>query len=184
MFETATGRKYSTETYTKTITVQEYLAGFRDAAACLASCEQCRNFRNRWGCPPFDFDSAKLFSRYENITVIATRITPQEEALPLDCCEEFLVPEKVRMEDWLLMRERETGGLACGLAGRCRYCQGEPCTRPEGKPCRHPDKVRPSLESHGFDITKTLDELFGIRLQWGRDGQMPPYLMLVAALLF
>lgn len=46
-------------------------------------------------------------------------------------------------------------------------------------PCRHPEKVRPSLEAFGFDISRTLSELFGIRLLWGKDGVIPEYLTLV-----
>lgn len=49
-------------------------------------------------------------------------------------------------------------------------------------PCLHPDKVRPSLEAFGFDIGRTLSELFGIRLLWGKDGILPEYLMLVSGL--
>ena len=41
------------------------------------------------------------------------------------------------------------------------------------------DKVRPSLESLGFDLSKTLAELFGIELRWSKDGLLPEYLVLV-----
>lgn len=52
-------------------------------------------------------------------------------------------------------------------------------TRPTGEPCRHPDKVRPSLEACGFDIGRTTTELFGMDLKWGTDGRIPEYLLLV-----
>ena len=39
--------------------------------------------------------------------------------------------------------------------------------------------MRPSLEAFGFDISRTLSELFGIRLLWGKDGVIPEYLTLV-----
>ena len=54
------------------------------------------------------------------------------------------------------------------------------CTRNCGTPCRHPEKVRPSLEAFGFDIAKTLAELFNIELLWGKDGKLPEYLVLVS----
>ena len=41
-------------------------------------------------------------------------------------------------------------------------------------------KVRPSLEAFGFDIAKTLSELFNIELLWGKDGKLPEYLVLVS----
>ncbi|MFR2062233.1 MAG: DUF2284 domain-containing protein [Alistipes sp.] len=44
------------------------------------------------------------------------------------------------------------------ILSRYGMCPG--CNRP----CLHPDKVRPSLEAFGFDIARTLSELFGIEL--------------------
>lgn len=35
-------------------------------------------------------------------------------------------------------------------AGGCHICPE--CTAPEGKPCRHPDKVLPPLEGCGVDV--------------------------------
>ena len=63
--------------------------------------------------------------------------------------------------------------------GSCLYCPEGTCTRPEAKPCRHPELVRPSLEACGFDIARTTSELFGIELKWGTDGSLPEYLTLV-----
>ena len=66
--------------------------------------------------------------------------------------------------------------------GECFACPGEPCTRPEGLPCRHPERVRPSLEACGFDLERTASELFGIEMRWGRNGLLPEYLTLVCGL--
>lgn len=35
-------------------------------------------------------------------------------------------------------------------AGGCHICRK--CTAPEGKPCRHPDKMLPALEGCGVDV--------------------------------
>lgn len=61
---------------------------------------------------------------------------------------------------------------------------GGGCTRREGLPCRHPDKVRPSLESMGFDIGKTAKELFGLELKWASYGMLPEYYVLVGAVMY
>lgn len=63
--------------------------------------------------------------------------------------------------------------------GTCIHCPEGSCTRPEGRPCRHPELVRPSLEACGFDVARTASELFGIELKWGSGGRMPEYLTLV-----
>ncbi len=45
-----------------------------------------------------------------------------------------------------------------------------------------PDLVRPALEAFGFDIGKTVRELFGYELQWDNGGDSPWRLTLVGAL--
>lgn len=75
--------------------------------------------------------------------------------------------------------ERLYGGRSFAYVGTCLHCPEGSCTRPAGKPCRHPDKVRPSLEACGFDIARTTSELFGIDLKWGSEGRIPEYLTLV-----
>lgn len=72
------------------------------------------------------------------------------------------------------------GGMFAGQGAE----QGGGCTRREGLPCRHPDKVRPSLESMGFDIGKTAKELFGLELKWASDGMLPEYYVLVGAVMY
>ena len=48
-----------------------------------------------------------------------------------------------------------------------------------------PAQQRPSLEAYGFDISRTLAELFGLELLWSPDGEAaPPVLTYVAAILF
>ena len=102
--------------------------------------------------------------------------------IPVEMTQEFIRPERVRIEKELLEMERKYGGRGFAYVGKCLYCSGSECTRKRNRPCLHPDKVRPSLEAFGFDIGRTLSELFGIRLLWGKDGILPEYLMLVSGL--
>lgn len=96
---------------------------------------------------------------------------------------------RVVMDKRLLEKEAELHGMAffagtcmlCGdpcypddalsgqevLSGSGETCWRDGCTRRRGLPCRHPGKVRPSLEAFGFDLVNTARELFGIELQWG-----------------
>ena len=84
------------------------------------------------------------------------------------------------VENELLDMERKYGGRSFAYIGKCLHCSDNECTRNCGTPCRHPEKVRPSLEAFGFDIAKTLSELFNIKLLWGKDGKLPEYLVLVS----
>ena len=133
--------RYTAEDHCAALPVADYIARFRDAKRFLECCRACRNYGRSWGCPPFGYDVGAYLSQYTSALIIATKITPAEQHVPMS----------------------EAGRLI----------------RPEAKPCRHPELVRPSLEACGFDIAHTPSELFGIELKWGTDGSLPEYLTLV-----
>lgn len=172
--------KYKIENFTAEISVDDYIAGFRNESRFLELCKQCCNYGNSWGCPPFDFDTEAFLCQYKFAHLMATKITPEDKDIPIADTQKFILPERIRIERELLEMEKEYGGRSFAYVGKCLYCQDEGCTRKCGKKCRHPDKVRPSLEAFGFDISKTLSELFGIELLWGTDGKLPKYLVLVS----
>lgn len=163
--------------------VADYITRFRDAERIEGYCRECHNYGRAWCCPPFDTDPATLMAPYRNITLIVTRITPRVQGLPFTQTTRLLLPERLRIERQLKEWEQRYGGRAFSYTGSCLHCHRQSCTRPEGKPCRHPEKVRPSLEACGFDVCKTTAELFDTPILWGRDGQMPEYLLLVSGFL-
>ena len=69
-------------------------------------------------------------------------------------------------------------GIVGAAGGGCTLCEGK-CTRPEGKPCRHPDKMRHALDALGGDISKTMEKYFDKPILWIQDGKTPEYLTLV-----
>lgn len=172
--------KYKIENFTADISVDDYISGFRDAPRFLELCMQCTNYGNNWGCPPFDFDTEACLRQYSHAHLMATKITPEDKNIPIEETQKLILPERIRIERELLEMERKLGGRSFAYVGKCLYCSDGECSRTCGKPCLHPDKVRPSLEAFGFDISKTLSELFGITLLWGKDGNLPDYLVLVS----
>ncbi len=174
---------YRVEDFTAEIGVEEYITRFRDAERVGGYCRACSNYGRSWGCPPFDFDVERHLRQYRHALIVATRITPLEERVPFSRSGEILLPERRRLEHQLLEMERRYGGRAFSYVGTCLYCPEGRCTRLQGLPCRHPDKVRPSLEACGFDIGRTTEVLFGMPLKWGCDGWMPEYLILVCGFL-
>lgn len=175
--------RYATEEYTADISVEDYIAGFRDERRFIALCKQCPNYGNSWGCPPFDFDTESFLRQYKYAHLMATKIIPEDKDVQFDKSQALVYPERVRIERELLEMERKYGGRAFAYIGSCLHCNGAECRRKCNMPCLHPDKVRPSLEAFGFDIGRTLSELFGIQLLWGKDGVLPEYLVLVSAFL-
>lgn len=174
--------RYRAEDFTATLPLSDYLARFRDAGRIAGYCRSCSRYGATWVCPPFGFDVESLFEGCTTALIVATRITPIPAGAPLAAAREVIRPERLRLEERLLDLEGRFGGRAFTCVGECFACPGEPCTRSEGLPCRHPERVRPSLEACGFDLERTASELFGIEMLWGRDGRLPEYLTLVCGL--
>ena len=171
-----------TEERSLSLAAADYIDRFRDADRFIACCRACPNYGRSWGCPPFDFDVEARLRSYRRVLLVATRITPTVQGLPIDLSRPLIHPERIRLERRLHELARPYDGLPCAYAGSCLYCPAGNCTRPEGAPCRHPELVRPSLEAYGFDIGRTLSELFGLELIWGSEGRMPETLTLVCGL--
>lgn len=171
--------RYTSADSSTELSVSDYIARFHDHDRFIGYCRKCRNYGQSWGCPPFDYDVESLLRQYRTALLVATKITPAEGGHPLSEAGALIRPERMRLERKLLEMERRYGGRSFAYVGTCLYCAETTCTRPEGRPCRHPELVRPSLEAFGFDIGKTASELFGIRLKWGANGKLPEYLTLV-----
>lgn len=171
------------EVFVADIPVEEYITRFRDEERFAKLCKACPNYGNSWGCPPFDFDTTEFLQRYKYAHLMAVKITPERADIPIEHSQTLILPERRKIEQRLLNMEKKYGGRAFAYIGKCLHCADNECTRKCGLPCRHHEKVRPSLEAFGFDIERTLSELFGIKLLWGKDGMLPEYLTLVSALL-
>ena len=85
---------------------------------------------------------------------MATKIIPEDKDIPIEYTQKLILPERIRIESELLDMERKYGGRSFAYIGKCLHCSDNECTRNCGTPCRHPEKVRPSLEAFGFDIAK------------------------------
>lgn len=180
---------YSVTTKEVTIAADEFIRRYRDVERIGAYCLQCPGYGTSWGCPPFDFDPHTVSYGFKTVRLMGTTIE-FDEVTRASCKSAELsaaMGREAMNEVWktLLPRlyemERETPGSRC-FTFRCVLCP-EGCTRPEGKPCRHPERLRHSLESVGFDIVAMTRELLGIDLEWSTDGTLPKHLSLVTALM-
>ena len=178
---------YSVQEHWIEMPMAEYIAGYRDFGRVRGYCRECSRYGNCWACPPYDFDETALPEGYAAISLLATVITPSEGVtLTPETADPIIRRERERLDRMLLKMEREAAVPAhtarAFFAGTCLLCTPEHCTRREGRPCRHPESIRPSLEALGFDVARTTSELFGIDLQWGSPDTPPAYLTLLSAL--
>lgn len=182
--------EYTTEMKEADIASADYVEKYVRADEFIKYCRACPNFGRIWSCPEYDFDTRDYFRKHRMLKVIGMKIiySPEdrEKTYTRDEMMEVIAGsmrvERKAFDRYLRKLEEETGGTALN-AGSCILCP-EGCTRPEGKPCRFPDKRRYSLESLGADITATIGDLLGIELKWDREGKLPEYYTLVAGLLY
>lgn len=181
---------YSVNNHIAEISVEDYLTQYRDADKFIGFCKQCNRYNNCWACPPFNFNEEEYLSKYTKVYIIGTKIIffDKAKAMCKNTEDSKMIGakaiEEVRknLDEQLLNIETENSYSKAFFAGTCHFCPKEDCTRRLAMPCRYPDKIRPSLESLGFDIGKTTEELLNIKLQWSNDGSLPLYLTLVSGL--
>lgn len=170
------------------ISLEEYIAKYRDTGKFIEYCKKCNRYNACWACPPFDFDAEKYISSYETVYIIGTKIIIDadviEENTGWERCTRasYRMIEEVRLtlDKKLLELEASLPESKAFFAGTCHICPADKCTRLKGKPCIFPDEIRPSLESFGFDISKTSAELLKIEMKWSRDGILPEYFTLIS----
>jgi predicted metal-binding protein len=76
--------------------------------------------------------------------------------------------------------EEQYPGSKALFAGSCRICPTGKCKKITGEPCISPEKVRPSLEAFGFDVSRISSELLNIEMKWSQNGILPEYFTLVS----
>ena len=82
--------EYTIEYFTADIGVDEYIERFRDEARFIELCEKCPNFGCSWGCPPFDFDTDEFLRQYKYAHLMATKIIPDRNDIPVEMTQEFI----------------------------------------------------------------------------------------------
>ncbi len=144
----------------------------------ILQCKACPNYGKLWSCPPYDFDVMGFWKRYKKLKLVAYKIISDDNGekmrLSMEAARKRLDGELEREETQL------PGGLRLA-AGCCGLCPS--CSRPEGKPCRHPDMMRYSMESLGADVVNSLKELLGLELQWMSKDRIPEYMVLAGGML-
>lgn len=144
----------------------------------------CKNFENKYSCPPFSPDFEFLVKGCKKLFVVMLSFdlkqlvnSKYKDYHKLKIGNAVIKPRIER-----LMRNLEIKFNTKFLgSGACRLCK--PCVAAFNKPCKHPEKLRFSLESVGVDCNDLFCKLFGKELLWYSDKKAPLYTSVVAALL-
>ena len=127
---------------------------------------ECPRYGQSWACPPGVGSVEDCKNRclgYRECLVIGT-IT---ECSDIADIEETLStrPDHEAITDQVAGLLRDMGVEPYILStDSCAICTK--CTFPEGKACRHADRMHPCIESHGINIIPTLEEN-GLEFQYG-----------------
>ena len=129
---------------------------------------ECAMYGKSWACPPgvgtveeckkkcLGYEKALLISTLTEVSDIgdldATLATRREHEDITDQVGDILRENGV--QPFILSTE------ACAICGRCAIL--------DGKPCRHPEKMHPCVESQGINIIPTLEEN-GLEFQYGQN---------------
>lgn len=125
----------------------------------------CTMYGKTWACPPAVGTVEECKARcmqYSDALVIAT-VTEVPDIADLEATLATRSNHEVitrQVETMLQSQVREVYTLS---TESCAICKN--CAYPDG-PCRHPDKMRPCIESHGIIITD-LNEKNGLPFQYG-----------------
>lgn len=172
---------------TADVNVSEYYDKYVDIEKFLEICKECDQYDNNWGCPPFDFDPDEIWNSYNKLKIIAFKFDFSQEELDrtytpneLNFIIKRLERMKVKlMNDIYALESEDSLGL---FIGHCNLCMK--CTKTIGIPCKMPFKLRYSIESLGGDVDRTIEDTFGYKIIYAKDGKLPEYMIFVGGLLY
>ncbi|MBR5047181.1 MAG: metal-binding protein [Eubacterium sp.] len=178
--------------YQKDVPMEDYLKDCVDVPKFLGYCRKCTNFGKIWSCPEFDFDPMDIWRNYQNIRVIAMKILVPEKMREKEYDAQgktqvittILNDYKKEFDRYILEEESKLEGAVGLSGGSCLLCQPAACSRQEGKPCRHPDQMRHSIESLGGNVSLTVSKYLDQKLEWIEGGRLPAHFMLVGGILW
>ena len=173
---------------TADIDVREYYEKYVDFDKFSKLCiEEQEMLGYNWNYPPFDFDVDEIWNDYNKLKIVAFKIDFSQEELEHEFEEkelEYVLKRLERMKvkfmnEIYAMEDENSLGL---FFGKCNLCMR--CTREFGMPCKMPFKMRYPIEALGGDVDRTIEDLFGFKIQYAHDGKLPEYLIFVGGLLY
>ena len=125
---------------------------FRPEVRSMCSADRCRSFGKSWSCPPAAGSLESITQRASGYCrgIIVQTCGKLRDDFDLEAIRDISVRHG-KLFDTLVRQVRLTasGCLPMG-AGACTLCRK--CTYPD-RPCRHPDKLRPSMEAYGLLVS-------------------------------
>jgi len=152
-------------------------------------CKDCKYYNKIWACPPYKFDTVDLIDPYKYAYIVGSKLYLNKldgklkELLNHENVDvvvnEIYKSARAVLDQELMNIEKKESGSKVLFAGRCMIC--DCCAKVNNKQCIHPEKLRYSLESIGFDVSLISEEILEYKMLWSK-GKLPEYMILVSAI--
>lgn len=159
----------------------KYFEGERLAQVCK---EGCRNYGQKWSCPPYASPFLRIVEKYSYafMLVFSTQMKyywdVKNKYLAVKAANATL---KTTIEKCTRDLETYMKGYSL-LSGSCRQCK--PCQCKKGLPCKHPDKMRYSMEAAGLNVQRLTIDFLDHELLWYKNKTLPEYTSTATLILF
>lgn len=180
---------YHTEVYIKYSSLDDLKKELWNIEKFENLCKQCKNYNKVWSCPPYNFSVKEYLNKYKHMYIIGVKIIFDEDTLSTINTKEKIsayttetlhfIKNKIMHE--MLKLEKLYPNSTSLSAGGCNLC--ESCSKLNNKTCLHPELMRYSLESLGFDVGGISSKLLDFELKWATETRLPDYFSLITGLL-
>lgn len=125
---------------------------FRPEVREMCAADRCRNYGRSWSCPPAAGSLEAITeraARYRRGIIVQTSGELKDD-FDIAAIRDISIRHG-RLFDTLVRQVKTTAGGCLPMgAGACTRCRS--CTYPD-RPCRHPDKLMPSMEAYGLLVS-------------------------------
>jgi len=125
---------------------------FREDVRAMCRSDRCNNYGKSWSCPPATGSTERTKERIAGYHrgIIVQTCGEISGSFDLDGTKRIMQKHKKTFDTFVRqVRTFYPGCLPMG-AGACSRCRS--CTYP-GRPCRHPDRMYPSMEAYGLLVS-------------------------------
>lgn len=125
---------------------------FRD----ICKSNGCGKYNRCWTCPPETGEIGALIASLDAYKTVLwyQSIAPIEDSFDIEgMFEAGRAHAQLSQRIGDMLKAQGFDGFLHLSCGGCHLC--EACTKPEGLPCRYPDRTLPSLEGYGIDVYNT-----------------------------
>ena len=184
-------RMYSINKKSVLLNTDLLLREYLDVELFIGFCRRCNNYGKKWSCPDLQFNALEKIGEYDKFLLRMITINYDTDkidylrSLPVgDIKKQSFHIESRIFNNELLQTEESLKNAMAVYSTTCILCAKGSCTRPQGKPCRHPETMRVSLEAMGINVTKLVKDLFCHEILWEKNDVLPEYYTLAGGVFF